>query len=154
MAASYSAAYPSDESADRRAWHLAGATTGTDEVVTADLDKAAERARTRGGGGYAAVASAYERAAQLTLNPSYVRNSPRLRAAIAHEQDLRVRGADLVEAASGRDQQPRHRRADVPLPRTVGYHLYKAFPKLGISSRNELSRMDLREEDPGRVTDS
>jgi DNA-binding NarL/FixJ family response regulator len=23
-------------------------------------------------------------------------------------------------------------------PRTVGYHLYKAFPKLGVTSRNEL----------------
>jgi DNA-binding CsgD family transcriptional regulator len=25
--------------------------------------------------------------------------------------------------------------------RTVGYHLYKAFPKLGVSSRSELSRL-------------
>jgi DNA-binding CsgD family transcriptional regulator len=23
-------------------------------------------------------------------------------------------------------------------PRTVGYHLYKAYPKLGVTSRNEL----------------
>lgn len=28
-------------------------------------------------------------------------------------------------------------------PRTVGYHLYKAFPKLEIASRHELSRLDL-----------
>jgi DNA-binding CsgD family transcriptional regulator len=28
-------------------------------------------------------------------------------------------------------------------PRTVGYHLYKTYPKLGITSRHELSRMDL-----------
>ncbi|MFF3665686.1 response regulator transcription factor [Microtetraspora malaysiensis] len=26
-------------------------------------------------------------------------------------------------------------------PRTVAYHLYKAFPKLGISSRGELARL-------------
>ncbi|MFI0448980.1 AAA family ATPase [Actinomadura sp. 6N118] len=26
-------------------------------------------------------------------------------------------------------------------PRTVGYHLYKAYPKLGVASRNELSRL-------------
>ena len=26
-------------------------------------------------------------------------------------------------------------------PRTVGYHLYKAYPKLGISSRTELARL-------------
>lgn len=28
-------------------------------------------------------------------------------------------------------------------PRTVGYHLYKAFPKLGVSSRTELAHLDL-----------
>lgn len=28
-------------------------------------------------------------------------------------------------------------------PRTVGYHLYKAYPKLGVSSRGELARLDL-----------
>ncbi len=26
-------------------------------------------------------------------------------------------------------------------PRTVAYHLYKAFPKLGVSSRGELARL-------------
>jgi DNA-binding NarL/FixJ family response regulator len=30
-------------------------------------------------------------------------------------------------------------------PRTVGYHLYKAYPKLGIGSRAELARLDLGE---------
>ncbi|MQY05728.1 helix-turn-helix transcriptional regulator [Actinomadura macrotermitis] len=28
-------------------------------------------------------------------------------------------------------------------PRTVGYHLYKAYPKLGVTSRGELARLDL-----------
>ncbi|WP_272895284.1 LuxR family transcriptional regulator [Nonomuraea sp. MG754425] len=28
-------------------------------------------------------------------------------------------------------------------PRTVSYHLYKAYPKLGVGSRNDLARMDL-----------
>jgi DNA-binding CsgD family transcriptional regulator len=28
-------------------------------------------------------------------------------------------------------------------PRTVGYHLYKAYPKLGVLSRGELSDLDL-----------
>jgi DNA-binding CsgD family transcriptional regulator len=31
-------------------------------------------------------------------------------------------------------------------PRTVGYHLYKAYPKLGISSRAELTRLLTREQ--------
>ena len=30
-------------------------------------------------------------------------------------------------------------------PRTVSYHLYKAFPKLGIGSRAELNRLNLGE---------
>ncbi|MFI7637340.1 AAA family ATPase [Nonomuraea sp. NPDC049400] len=29
-------------------------------------------------------------------------------------------------------------------PRTVSHHLYKAYPKLGVASRHELARMDLR----------
>lgn len=28
-------------------------------------------------------------------------------------------------------------------PRTVGYHLYKAFPKLGVAGRHELATLDL-----------
>ncbi|MCK2218535.1 helix-turn-helix transcriptional regulator [Actinomadura sp. ATCC 31491] len=32
-------------------------------------------------------------------------------------------------------------------PRTVGYHLHKAFPKLGVASRTELARLDLGERD-------
>ncbi|MGH3622241.1 MAG: helix-turn-helix transcriptional regulator [Sciscionella sp.] len=28
-------------------------------------------------------------------------------------------------------------------PRTVGYHLYKAYPKLGVTSRSELAALDL-----------
>jgi ATP/maltotriose-dependent transcriptional regulator MalT len=34
-------------------------------------------------------------------------------------------------------------------PRTVGYHLYKAFPKLGIASRHELTRLDLDHPEAG-----
>jgi len=48
----------------RRAWHRAAAVSGCDERVAADLVRAAERSRSRGG--YAAVSAAYERAAQLT----------------------------------------------------------------------------------------
>jgi DNA-binding CsgD family transcriptional regulator len=33
-------------------------------------------------------------------------------------------------------------------PRTVGYHLYKAYPKLGITSRNELDTYTLSEDHP------
>ncbi|MGK5551732.1 helix-turn-helix transcriptional regulator [Actinomadura kijaniata] len=48
----------------RRAWHLASAATGPDEEAAGALERCTEHARRRGG--YAAVASAYERAALLS----------------------------------------------------------------------------------------
>lgn len=52
---------------DRRAWHLAASTIGTDEQIAAALEGTADRSRLRGG--YIAGARALERAAQLTPEP-------------------------------------------------------------------------------------
>ncbi|KAB1916423.1 helix-turn-helix transcriptional regulator [Micromonospora sp. AMSO31t] len=52
------------DTADRRAWHLAAATTGPDEQVAAALERTAEQARGRSG--YGAALAAFERAAELS----------------------------------------------------------------------------------------
>lgn len=56
------------DDAHRSAWHLAAATTEPDEDVAAALARTAEDARGRGG--YIAVASAYQRAADLSPDPA------------------------------------------------------------------------------------
>ena len=61
------AALTSPDEADRRAWHLAAATTGQDEKIAAELAETAERAQRRGG--VVAEARAFERAAQLSPDP-------------------------------------------------------------------------------------
>ncbi|NUP51207.1 MAG: AAA family ATPase, partial [Catenulispora sp.] len=54
--------------ADRRAWHLAAATTGTDEDVCEEMAGVAKRAVGRQG--VSSASAAYERAAQLTADPA------------------------------------------------------------------------------------
>ncbi|MET9612224.1 helix-turn-helix transcriptional regulator [Kitasatospora indigofera] len=56
-----------DGQAHRRAWHLAAASTGPDDLVAEELERVAEWAGSRQG--MASASAAYERAARLTADP-------------------------------------------------------------------------------------
>jgi DNA-binding CsgD family transcriptional regulator len=75
--AALASALSGEEHTDRRVWHQAMATVSGDEEVAAALQASARRAQLRAG--HASAATAYQRAAELTVDES--RRAPRLASA-------------------------------------------------------------------------
>ncbi|WP_399934502.1 AAA family ATPase [Streptomyces kanamyceticus] len=95
---------------DRRAWHLAAATTEPDEYVAAVLEETSEHARARGG--YAAVATACERAARLSPDSRDRARRLALAAHAAAAAGETRRAADLAARAAPHITDP-PRRAEL-----------------------------------------
>ncbi|MGN9776495.1 helix-turn-helix transcriptional regulator [Micromonospora sp. H33] len=126
------------DATDRRTWHLAAAALGPDEDVAHRLEEAAGRARTRGG--HAAMAAAYERAAELTADP--VRRSARLAAAAlaASDAGLMGRAAALADRATPDLDDPAmivaltqvraHREVESGTPLAAGRIILDAVPRV------------------------
>lgn len=84
---------------DRRAWHLAAATTEPDEAVAAELERTALRAERRGGA--MAVSAAYDRAGRLSVDPELKARRIAKAALAAYDAGKPDRAARLaVEVAS------------------------------------------------------
>ncbi|WP_410571158.1 AAA family ATPase [Amycolatopsis sp. cmx-4-61] len=90
---------------DRRAWHQAAASGGPDETVAAELERTAERARSRGGA--AAAIAALEQAARLSPGAEARTDRLLLAAELAVESGRRETAERLLHAAAPAD--PRRR---------------------------------------------
>jgi DNA-binding CsgD family transcriptional regulator len=90
--------------ADRRAWHLAAATTRPDEDVAGELERTAQRAQLRGGA--MAVSAAYERAARLSTDADAKARRIAKAARAAYDAGRPDRTTRLATEAASRTSDP------------------------------------------------
>jgi DNA-binding CsgD family transcriptional regulator len=140
--AALAAACESPEQADRHAWHRSASVVEPDDDVAAELEQAAARAEARGG--HATAASAYERAAALS-----VQESTRVRrlghaAVAAYDAGLLPHTAELLQRLSSSNLDPAMRAALVPVAAAVEfeYGTPGAAARLLIDAAAELGPRD------------
>ncbi|MDQ3895845.1 MAG: AAA family ATPase [Actinomycetota bacterium] len=129
---------------DRRAWHLAQATTGLDDDVAEELERSATRAQSRGG--FAAAAAFLERAAALTSEPA-----SRARRALAAAHAKHLAGAHsaalemLADAEAGPLDEAQRAEADL-LRAEVAYTERRGndAPRLLLRAARRLESLDAR----------
>jgi DNA-binding CsgD family transcriptional regulator len=129
---------------DRRAWHRAQAASGPDEEVAAELERSAERARTRGG--MAAAAAFLERAVELTPD-----NDRRVdRTLIAAETHLGAgepdAASDLLRGADPEALDPLHAAHVERLRGQIAFAVQRGLdaPPLLRSAAQRLEELDVR----------
>jgi len=129
---------------DRRAWHLAQATSGFDEDVASELERSAGRAQDRGG--LAAAGAFLERATALTPEPSR-----RARRALAAAQANHQAGAleSALQLASTAESGPldEFQRAQVDVLRAqISFDSSRGSeaPPLLLKAAKRLEPLDLR----------
>jgi DNA-binding CsgD family transcriptional regulator len=104
---------------DRRAWHRAEATSGPEESVAEELERAAGRAQARGG--LAAAAALLERSAALTLDPAR-RAQRTIAAASAHVEAGGFEAAAALLATAEAGPLDELSRARIELVRGYSAH--------------------------------
>ncbi|WP_218021241.1 ATP-binding protein [Nocardia crassostreae] len=119
---SFARALTAPADADRRAWHLAAATTEPDESVAAALEQTAQRQQRRGGA--MAVSAAYDRAGRLSVDPARKAHRILLAARAAYDAGKPDRATRLAAEAAALTEDlgiladATHIRAQVEYERT------------------------------------
>ena len=133
-----------DADADRRAWHMAEATAEPDEDVAAELEQAANRARSRGGLGV--TAAFLQRACALTLDSSRRVERALAAAQVAFEAGSIDDALALLDTAATGDLDERQRARAHLLRGQIAFaaHGGSGAPPLLLKAARELEAVDVK----------